>query len=153
MAQFNSDQFTNILAVPATENKTYEKQGKLRLAYAHYTTPSSNGPVATDVLGLFKLPMGAKVVSMEAIVPGSFVTSSAKIGYGTFAVDGTITVVDDDRWGSGKDLSSAGRVQFLTVAADFDYVTTAEVAAVLTFTTGNPAASKEIAVFCFYVVD
>jgi hypothetical protein len=90
---------------------------------------------------------------MEVFVPASFVTSSAKIGYGTVDSAGNITMVDDDRWGSGIDLSSVGRKQFLTVPADLAYVTTSEVVVLLTFTTGNPAASKDIAVQAKYVID
>jgi hypothetical protein len=104
-------------------------------------TTTSAVTANSQTITLCKLPAGAKVVSLELIVPASVGTSSAKIGYGTIAADGTVTVVDDDRWGSGKDLSSAGRVQFVSVAADADYVTTTEVAVVLSPVTTNFATA------------
>lgn len=105
----------------------------------------------SQTITLCKLPAGAKVTSLELIVPASVGTSSAKIGYGTIGVTGTVTVVDDDRWGSGKDLSSAGRVQFVTVAADADYLTTTEVAVVLSPVTTNFATAITFAFIITYV--
>lgn len=151
--QYNSTQFANQLTIPLTEAKPYEFSGKKRILYAYYLTDASAAPVAGDYLILGKLPAGARVTSAEVIVPASFVTSSAKIGYGTVGNAGTFTAVDDDRWGSAVDLSSVGRKQFLTVAADADYVTTAEVAVALTFVTGDPAEAKAIAAIIEYVVD
>jgi hypothetical protein len=150
MAQFNSDQFANAIAVPPTFTKPTEVSGRKRTLYASYTTVGTE--VAGDALVIGKLPKGARVTSAEVIVPASFVTSSSKIGYGTLS-GSTYTATDDDRWGSGVDLSSAARKQYLTVAADIDYLTTAEVAIALTFTTGNPGSSKQIAVLIEYVVD
>ena len=114
-------------------------------------TTTSALTAGSQTLTLCKLPAGAKVVSLELIVPASVGTSSAKIGYGTIAADGTVTVVDDDRWGSGKDLSSAGRVQFVSVAADADYVTTTEVAVVLSPVTTNFATAIAFAFIIKYV--
>ena len=107
----------------------------------------------SQTITLCKLPAGAKVISCELIVPASVGTSSAKIGYGTFNSAGTVTVVDDDRWGSGIDLSSAGRKQFLTVAADADYVTTTDVAVVLSPVTTNFATAITFAFIIQYVTE
>lgn len=104
-------------------------------------TTTSAVTAGSQTITLCKLPKGARVVSAEFIVPASVGTSAAKLGYGTIAADGTVTVVDDDRWGTGIDLSSAGRIQFLKVAADADYETTTEVAVVLSPTTTNFATA------------
>lgn len=145
MASFDSTQYAQAAGMLTSYDPLIpnEQHGRVRVAYAKYSTPASAGPVATDTLNLFKLPQGARVISLCVIVPGSFVTSSAKIGFSS----------DDDRYGSGKDLSSAGRVEFITAAADADYVTTQEETVYMTFVTANPAASKQIAVICNYVVD
>jgi hypothetical protein len=113
--------------------------GVVRICNSHLTTSAVTA--GSQTITLCKLPAGVKVTSIEIIVPASVGTSSAKIGYGTIAADGTVTVVDDDRWGSGKDLSSAGRVQFVTVAADAQYITTTEVAVVLSPVTDNFATA------------
>lgn len=154
MSNYNSTQWGYIFPAtpPQTELKPYEQSGKVRTAYAAYSTPVA-GLTAGDNLYVCKLPQGARVLNLEALVPAGFVTSAAKVGYGTVAADGTVTVVDDDRWGTGIDLSAVGRKQFLITPADMDYVTTSEVAVVLNFTTGNPAGSKDIAILVQYVVE
>ncbi len=114
--------------------------GRANVVCDSFTTTSAV-TAGSQTITLCKLPPGAKVVSLELIVPASVGTSSAKIGYGTIDAAGTVTVVDDDRWGTGKDLSSAGRIQFVTVAADADYVTTTEVAVVLSPVTANFATA------------
>lgn len=143
--------------------------------FAAQITPSTSGQVAvTDAGGrtvtisdtylttsavtagsqtitLCKLPAGAKVTSAVLVVPASVGTSSAKLGIGTIDAAGTVTVTDDDRYGSGKDLSSAGRVEFVTVAADADYVTTTEVAVVLSPVTTNFATAITFAFIITYV--
>jgi hypothetical protein len=165
MSNFNSDQFANIIAVPPTRVRPNEAGGVKRLQYFEYTTPASAGPAAADTLCLCKLPRGARVTSLKVTVPASFVTSSAKVGYAVLNPDGTInTLIDDDRWGSGVDLSSAAQKEFLTVIADMaykvleltsttdaSYTAYNEVAVVLTFTTGNPGASKAICGHVEYV--
>ena len=148
MASFNSDQYANIVNSPAiTRLKPIERTGKVRLAYASYTTPASAGPAAGDTLNLFKLPVGARVISLDVIAPASFVTSSAAIGNTASATT----------YGSAVDLSTAGRKQFITTTAALDATATAnnnsEDIVYMTFTTGNPAASKQIDVICLYVID
>lgn len=113
-------------------------------------TSTSAVTAGSQTITLGVLPKGAKVNSVELIVPASVGTSSAKIGYGTIDSAGAVTVVDDDRWGSGKDLSSAGRVQFVTVAADADYITTTEVAVVLSPVTTNFATAIAFAFIIKY---
>jgi len=122
MAQYNSVQFAQIITTPPTFNLPTEVSGKVRSLYAKYTTDASVGVTTSDAVVIGKLPKGARVISAEAFVPASFLTSSSKLGYGTLAADGTYTAVDDDRWGSGIDLSSIGRKQFLTVPADLAYL-------------------------------
>ncbi len=143
MASVNSDQYADAVATPTVIRKPTDHTGRVRVAFASYLTDASAAPVAGDTLNLFKLPAGARVLSMVALVPAGFVTSSAKIG-----ITG-----DDDRYGSGLDLSAIGRKEFITVAADAMYVTTAEVAVFMTFTTGDPNEAAQIAVICEYVLD
>ena len=104
-------------------------------------TTTSAVTAGSQTITLCKLPKGAKVCSLELIVPASVGTSSAKIGYGTIDAAGTVTVVDDDRWGAAVDLSAAARKQFVLAAADADYVTTSEVAVVLSPVTTNFATA------------
>lgn len=124
--------------------------GKLRVCADSFTTTSAV-TAGSQTITLFKLPKGARVVSLEIIVPASVGTSSAKIGQFAIASDGTLgSAVDDDAYGSGKDLSSAGRVQFITTAADSDRTTTSEVAVVLSPVTTNFATAILFSWICLY---
>jgi len=121
----------------------------MQIADTYLTTSAVTA--GSQTITLCKLPAGAKVTSLELIVPASVGTSSSKIGYGTIDAAGAVTVVDDDRWGTGKDLSSAGRVQFVTLAADADYVTTTEVAVVLSPVTTNFATAITFAFIITFI--
>lgn len=122
----------------------------MRIASGYQTT--SAVVASSETLTLCKLPMGAKVTSLELLVPASVGTTSAKIGYGTMSASGTVTLVDDDRWGSGKDLSSAGRIQFVTNHLDANYVTTSEVAVVLSPVTDDFASGRTFTFVIDYIV-
>lgn len=145
-AQIKSADFATDQALPTS----LDAGGKTYTICDTFTTTSAV-TAGSQTITLCKLPAGAKVTSFEFIVPASVGTSSAKVGYGTIASDGTVTVVDDDRWGSGANLSSAGRVQVLTVAADADYVTTSEVAVVLSPVTTNFATAITFAFIIRYI--
>lgn len=104
--------------------------GKLRIITDTFTTTSAL-TAGSHTLALCTLPANAKVVSVELLVPASVGTTSAKIGVFSMSANGTLTAVDDDRYGSAVNLSTAGRKQFITVAADGDYLTLTPVAVVL----------------------
>lgn len=114
--------------------------GVVRAASDTFTTTSAV-TAGSQTVTLCKLPKNAKVISAVLCVPAGVGTSSAKLGYGTIAADGTVTVVDDDRWGSAVDLSAIGRKEFISAAADMDFVTTSEVAVVLSPVTTNFATA------------
>ena len=153
MSQYNSEQAAAVIANPATQLQPDERSGRVRTLYAKYTTDASLGITTSDVLVVGMLPKGARVLSAEAFVPASFLTSSSKLGYGTLDRAGTLTVVDDDRWGTGLDLSAVGRKQFLTLAADLAYRTTAEVAVCFTPITTTTGLGLVIEFLVQYVVD
>jgi hypothetical protein len=152
MAQYNSTQFALVSATPPTSVRPDEVAGRVRTLYAKYTTDASAGLTTSDVLVIGKLPANARVISAEAFVPASFLSSSSKIGYGTLS-GSTYTAVDDDRWGTGIDLSSAGRKQYLTLVGDLDYRTTAEFAVALTIITTTTGLGLVIEFVIQYVVD
>lgn len=104
--------------------------GKLRVITDTFLTTSAL-TAGSHTLALCVLPANAKVVSCELLVPAGVGTTSAKIGVFSISSTGTLTAVDDDRYGSAVNLSAVGRKQFLTVAADADYLTLTEVAVVL----------------------
>lgn len=139
---------TSVLQAPSRD-----AGGKLRVLTDSYTTTSAV-TAGSQTITLGVLPAGAKVLSVELLVPASVGTSSAKIGY--FPIDSTgaitSTGADDDRWGSAVSLATAGRKQFLTVAADSDYVTTSEVAVVLSPVTTDFATAITFTFIIQYVI-
>jgi len=140
---------TNNVSTSAIENRSTD-DGKLRVISDTFTTTSAV-TAASQTIALCKLPKNAKVVSAELIVPASVGTSSAKLGVFNINSDGTVgSAIDDDRYGSGVNLSTAGRKQFITVAADADYLTTAEVAVVLSPVTTDFATAIEFGFVIMY---
>lgn len=128
-----------------------EAGGRCVIIADTFTTTSA--VTTSQTITLCKLPAGAKVVSLELLVPAGVGTSSAKVGYFPIQSDGTLTSTgaDDDRWGSAVDLSGVGRKQFVTVAADADFVTTSEVAVVLSPVTTSFATPIAFAFVITYV--
>lgn len=130
MASQTTTLYDNQRALGEPTNRATD-DGKLRVITDTFTTTSAL-TAGSHTLALCTLPANAKVVSVELLVPASVGTTSAKIGvYSISATNGTLTAVDDDRYGSAVNLSTAGRKQFVTVAADGDYLTLTEVAVVL----------------------
>lgn len=132
-----------------------DETGKVRTIVDSFTTTSAL-TAGSHTLTLCRLPAGAKVISAELIVPASVGTSSAKLGIGVIdssgAVSLTATGADDDRYGSAISLATAGRKQFVTVAADADYVTTQPVAVVLSPVTTDFATAIAFTFIIQYVI-
>lgn len=142
------DNQSNVLASGIEQES--RDDGKARVIKGSFTTTSAV-TAGSQYIALFRLPKGARVESLEIIVPASVGTSSAKIGTFTIGADGTtLTAEDDDAYGSGKDLSSAARVQFITTAADANRTTSAEVAVVLSPVTTNFATAILFSWICRY---
>lgn len=142
---------TNNVSTSGIQNRATD-DGKLRVITGTFTTTSAL-TAGSHTLALCKLPKNAKVVSAELIVPASVGTSSAKLGVFSLTSAGAVsTVIDDDIYGSGKDLSSAGRVQFVTTAASASYLTTAEVAVVLSPVTTDFATAILFAFVIEYTI-
>lgn len=133
------DNQSNVLT-SGIQARSTDADGPLKVIVDTFTTTSAV-TAGSQTIALCRIPAGVKVISAELLVPASVGTSSAKLGIFSIGADGTLTAVDDDRYGSGVDLSAAGRKQFITVAADADYVTTTEVAVVLSPVTVNFATA------------
>lgn len=127
--------------------------GKVRAIVDSYTTTSAV-TAGSQTITLCKLPKGAKVFDVRLIVPASVGTSSAKIGLFAINSDGSLgSAIDDDRYGSAKDLSSAGEVRFLgTTSTDHDYTVTQEAALVLSPVTTNFATAITFTFIVQYIL-
>lgn len=112
------------------ENPVNAMNGRLRQIVVIHTTTSAL-TAGTDTLTLCKLPANARVVSLELIVPASVGTSSAKIGNAT----------NSTLYGSGVDLSTAGRKQFVLTAATIGSITSGQLT--LPAAGGNPSSAEE----------
>lgn len=159
MASQNTTLFASQLSDALSNSQSFlrptDETGKVRCIVDTYTTTSAVTAGSQNIV-LCRLPKGAKVISAEVIVPASVGTSSAKLGIGVIdsagAVSMTATGADDDRYGSAVNLSTAGRKQFITVAADADYVTTDQVAVVLSPVTTDFATAIAFGFVIQYVI-
>lgn len=165
MAQVNSNQFANVIATPITKLRPDEKGGRQRVLYWDYTTTATTGEVAGTVLAIGFLPRNSRVIRATITVPASFLNTVATIGYGV-SINGTVTVIDADRWGTFPALTSVGeyaavplvadqgyRTLALTSTTDANYLSYQEAAVCITFVTTDTGASKAICGTVTYVID
>lgn len=160
MASSTTALFTSQVSDRASLSQSFlrptDETGKVRVISDTHTVLTEAVAANSQTITLCRLPKGAKVISAELIVPAGIGTSSAKLGIGIIdsagAVSMTATGADDDRYGSGISLATAGRKQFVTVAADADYVTTQEVAVVLSPVTTDFAKDLPFAFVIQYVI-
>lgn len=159
MASQTSSLFTSQVSDRLSSSQSYlrptDETGKVRVIADTYLTTSAV-TAGSQTITLCRIPKGAKVISAELIVPSGCGTSDSKLGIGIIdsagAVSMTATGADDDRFGTGISLSTAGRKQFVIAAADADYVTTQEVAVVLSPVTTDFADAKTFAFVIQYVI-
>jgi len=123
--------------------------GVVKVICDSFTTTSA--VATTETLTLCKLPAGARVINFELLIDSAMGTTSSKIGIGTIDSAGTVTVTDDDRYGTGISWNSTGRVPVLTLQANADYITTTEVAVVVTPVTTSLTTAKTFQFIITYV--
>lgn len=154
MAQFNSDQMANLVAVPRVFGRPADNAGRVRIARAHYLT---NGDAAGSVWWMSVLPWNARVIQ-----------SVLQFG----AMTGLVTATLDDgvasgRWGTATSMAAAGtQTLFPTLADAKTAVPTAPpadssiigmpksmLAVVLTTAAAGVTGAVDVVLSVFYIVD
>lgn len=116
MADYYSDQMTNLNASPVTLGKPYEGGAPVRRNWFTYTVPTG-GVAATKTLSLTKLPAGAIVLGGKVATDGLVALADIDIG----------TSASANRYGDALDVSSAGAVSFASnIAENIGDILTAE---------------------------
>jgi hypothetical protein len=104
MATVNSDQFANTVAVPQINLDPRDLKGRLRVAYATWTTSS---PAQNDRVNLFTLPAGARILTGKAAFEA--MGAGAKLDVGVLAL---IT-----KYANTVDVAAAGQADFANTIA------------------------------------
>ena len=67
MTTFNTGYpYSNLVAVPPVMDKPVELGGRVRVAYGKVTIPAASVPGTGDIVNITKLPLGAKILSLQA---------------------------------------------------------------------------------------
>lgn len=146
MAQYKSDQITNLDAVPRVWPRADEIYGKVRRTYFSFTVPTGNAAV-NDTVVLARIRNGVRIqgghIAFEAMSTGA-ADASVQIGISATATKylGTTSV------------DAAGKADFAdTVALNFGEVLTAEAEILATVITEAWAAGKKLLGYVEYVVE
>lgn len=150
MATTNSTEYANVVATPPVLNKTQVEHGRLRTKRATYTFASQ---ASGDIINLFKLPAGARVLWFVAGMTATH-GGSAKVKIGDSA--------DDDKYRAEATLTAAETILPTTAAwgatdsaavvgADAPY--TSETLIFLTIGTAALPSSGRAKLECIYVMD
>lgn len=120
-------QISDLTRKQITRVSPTDADGKIRAVVDSFTVTCNTN----DSIALFKLPKGAKLISLEvaAVSSDGF---SVKAGIATIGSAGSITVVDSTKFSAGTDISVGGRYQFISTSAASDFVADKEYAVVLT---------------------
>ncbi len=146
MTTFYSDQVTNQIAVPVAPIKTNELEGRVRIAYFSYSSPATGMPVATELIHLCKLPIGARVLRGHVAHDGiGGASGTVDIGY-----SGAQTRYGDDI----ALANTAGAFDFAdTYAQNVGDALTAAQTILMLVNTATMTASKNLRGWILYVVD
>jgi len=150
MATTNSTEYTNVVATPNVFNKTQVEHGRVRVRRGTYTFASQ---ASGDIINLFKLPAGARVLYFVAGMTATH-GASATVKIGDSA--------DDDKYRAAATLTAAATILPTTAAwgatdsaavvgADTPY--TSETLIFLTVGTAALPSSGRAMLDCYYVMD
>lgn len=150
MATTNSTEYANVVATPTVFNRTQFEHGGLRVRSATYTFAAQ---ASGDIINLFKLPAGARVLFFVAGMTATHGgTATVKIG----------DAADDDKFRLAATLTAAATIlpqvaawgatdSAAVVGADAPY--TAETLIFLTIGAASLPGSGRARLDCVYVLD
>ena len=141
---------------PSEFVKTNQMGGNVRVAYAQY---EASGTSAGDVIEMFALPHGARVISGNLHWDALGASTNLTVGHAEYVdADGTTVTADPDEFKGSTTTTSAGQA---AVAASTGLGALSEVSLksqannefVVTVTVGGGAATGTIDLQMLYVVD
>jgi len=153
MATVFSAQRTNTRANPTVKNKANELGGRVRVAHATYTAAAL---ASADVIELFVLPNGARLVTGSMANAALGASTTVSIGYAAYKSSANATVaLSAAAYLAATSTSSAAKTDILaTLALGSGSVLDADANGVtITATIGGAAATGALEVTILYVVD
>ena len=146
----NSTQYAKTVDTPSVKISTTELHGRVRVAYADFTSAS-----AQETINMFKLPDGARIIGgrLNHAALGSSTTVS--VGHAAYTqADGTVVALDVDEYKAAASSASAtGSAVASTTALGENSVVDAPDGLIITATTAGANATGLITVQITYVLD
>jgi hypothetical protein len=146
----NSTQYAKSVAASPSKISTTELQGRVRVAYADFTSAA-----AQETINMFKLPDGARIIGgrLNHAALGSSTTVS--VGHAAYTqADGTVVALDVDEYKAAASSASAtGSAVASTTALGENSLVDAPDGLIITATTAGANATGLITVQMTYVLD
>ena len=146
----NSTQYAKTVAASPSKISTTELHGRVRVAYADFTSAA-----AQETINMFKLPDGARIIGgrLNHAALGSSTTVS--VGHTAYTqADGTVVALDVDEYKAAASSASAtGSAVASTTALGENSLVDAPDGLIVTATTAGANATGLITVQMTYVLD
>jgi hypothetical protein len=146
----NSTQYAKTVAASPSKISTTELHGRVRVAYADFTSAA-----AQETINMFKLPDGARIIGgrLNHAALGSSTTVS--VGHAAYTqADGTVVALDVDEYKAAASSASAtGSAIAATTALGENSLVDAPDGLIVTATTAGANATGLITVQMTYVLD
>jgi hypothetical protein len=146
----NSTQYAKTVAASPSKISTTELHGRVRVAYADFTSAA-----AQETINMFKLPDGARIIGgrLNHAALGSSTTVS--VGHAAYTqADGTVVALDVDEYKAAASSASAtGSAVASTTALGENSLVDAPDGLIVTATTAGANATGLITVQMTYVLD
>jgi len=146
----NSTQYAKTVAASPSKISTTELHGRVRVAYADFTSAA-----AQETINMFKLPDGARIIGgrLNHAALGSSTTVS--VGHAAYTqADGTAVAADVDEYKAAASSASAtGSAVASTTALGENSLVDAPDGLIVTATTAGANATGKIEVQMTYVLD
>ena len=146
----NSTQYAKTVAASPSKISTTELHGRVRVAYADFTSAA-----AQETINMFKLPDGARIIGgrLNHAALGSSTTVS--VGHAAYTqADGTVVALDVDEYKAAASSASAtGSAVAATTALGENSLVDAPDGLIVTATTAGANATGLITVQMTYVLD
>ena len=146
----NSVQYAKTVNTPSVKLDTTELHGRVRVAYAEFTSAA-----AQETINMFKLPDGARIIGgrLNHAALGSSTTVS--VGHAAYTqADGTAVAADVDEYKAAASSASAtGSAVASTTALGENSLVDAPDGLIVTATTAGANATGLITVQMTYVLD
>lgn len=146
----NSTQYAKTVAASPSKISTTELHGRVRVAYADFTSAA-----AQETINMFKLPDGARIIGgrLNHAALGSSTTVS--VGHAAYTqADGTVVALDVDEYKAAASSASAtGSAVASTTALGENSLVDAPNGLIVTATTSGGNATGKLEVQMTYVLD